>query len=173
MLFKNRKWCHHLKIAYWVKGQPHSPNWATVLLYMFKLNLKSRQSRMQVRYSESSFMRGSRKFCQRGSNFDVLGVFFSWWGEGGSKYHYKLAIIGPSAKHHLNDISLACRCWPNIEWWLGSFVIFRGSGPILLWNSIFLWFFRGVWPPAPLWICAWVFSFLQESICCGYSLEVY
>ena len=25
----------------------------------------------------------------------------------------------------------------------GSFMIFRGSGPVLLWNPIFLWFFRG------------------------------
>ena len=53
---------------------------------------------------------------------------------------------------------LACRWWPNIECWLGSFVIFRGSRPVLLRNSIFLWFFRGgsgptVSPP-PLWIRA-------------------
>ena len=43
-------------------------------------------------------MRGSRKFCQRCSNLD--NVFFSWWGEGGSKYHFKRAIIGPPAKRH-------------------------------------------------------------------------
>ena len=69
-------------------------------------------------------MRGSRKFCQRGSNFD--NVFLSWWGERGSKYHHKQTIIGPPAKRHLNGVSLACPWWPNIECWLGSLVIFQG-----------------------------------------------
>ena len=27
-------------------------------------------------------------------------LFLSWWGEGGSKYHYKRAIIGLPAKRH-------------------------------------------------------------------------
>ena len=80
---------------------------------------------------------------------------FSWWWEGGSKYHYKRAIIGPPAKCHLNDISLACRWWPNIECWLESSVIFKGSSPVLLRNLIFLWFFRGGPDPlCPLWVCA-------------------
>ena len=76
-----------------------------------------------------STMRGSRKFCQRGSNFDkfcfvmflfvfVCFVFVVFLGGGGagrggrddpSKYHYKRAIIGPPAKRHLNGFSLACR----------------------------------------------------------------
>ena len=34
------------------------------------------------------------------------------------------AIIGPPAKRHLNGVSLAGRWWPNIECWLGSFVIY-------------------------------------------------
>ena len=38
-------------------------------------------------------MRGSRKFCQRGSKFD--NAFF--------------VIIGPPAKRHLNGVSLAGR----------------------------------------------------------------
>ena len=33
-------------------------------------------------------------------------TFFSWWGEGGSKYHFR-DIIGPPAKRHLNGVSLA------------------------------------------------------------------
>ena len=47
-----------------------------------------------------------------------------------------------------------CRLWPTVECWLGSFVIFRGSGSILLGlpiflglllgNPIFLGGFRGV-----------------------------
>ena len=46
--------------------------------------------------------------------------FFSWWGDRGSKYRYKWAIIGPPAKRHLNGVSLAGRWWPNIECWVGS-----------------------------------------------------
>ena len=49
----------------------------------------------------------------------------------------KLTTIGPSAKRLLNGILLACQ-WPTIECWLGSFVIFRGYGSILLGNPIFL-----------------------------------
>ena len=69
--------------------------------------------------------------------------FFGWWGKGGSKYYYKRANNGPSAKRHINGVSLACRWWPNIECWLCSFVIFRGSRPVLLRNPKFLRFFRG------------------------------
>ena len=87
-----------------------------------------------------SFMRGSRKFCQRGSN---LVSFFLWWGVGGSKYHYKRVTIGPSAKRHLNGILLVCWWWPNIECWLTAVWFVRGSGPESLRNPIFLWFFRG------------------------------
>ena len=82
------------------------------------------------------YMRGSRKFCQRGSNAD--NVFFSMMGEELSRYHYKRALFGPPAKRHLNGVSLACRFWPKIESWLGSFTILRGSGPVLLKNPIFL-----------------------------------
>ena len=61
----------------------------------------------------------------------------------------------------LSGVSLECRWWPNIDCWLCSFVIFRGSGPVLLRNPIFLWFFRGggggVWTPCPsLWISPWL-----------------
>ena len=40
----------------------------------------------------------------------------------------------------------------NIECWIGSFVILRGSGPVLLKlrNTIFLYFFRGVGGRDPL-----------------------
>ena len=56
-------------------------------------------------------MRGSRKFCQRGSNFDKFFLLF-FYLEGRDdpgKYRYKEAIIGPPAKRHLNGVSLACR----------------------------------------------------------------
>ena len=58
-------------------------------------------------------MRGSRKFCQSGSNLD--NVFFVWWGEELFKYHYKQAIFGPPVKRHLNGVLLACRLWPNMR----------------------------------------------------------
>ena len=49
-------------------------------------------------------MRGSRKFCQRGSKFDFL----------------------MGLHQYLEGVSLAGRCWSNIECWLASFVIFQG-----------------------------------------------
>ena len=89
---------------------------------------------------------GARKFCQRGSNFD--NFFFNLIREEGSKYDYFWgAIIGPPANRHLNGVSLAGRWWPNNECWLGSFVIFRGLGSVLLRDPIFLWFST----PPPFW----------------------
>ena len=37
----------------------------------------------------------------------------------------------------------------HIECWLGSFVDFRGSGPVLLRNPIFVIFKKGSGPPVP------------------------
>ena len=77
--------------------------------------------------------------------------FFSWWGEGGSKYHYKRAIIGLP----LNGVLLAlCWWWPNIDCWLDSFVIFQ-----VIWTSIakqrdiFVIFQGGPDPLSLFWIC--------------------
>ena len=69
-------------------------------------------------------MRGSRKFCLRGSNLynDFLFFcFFSWWGEGGSKPSTTIAgHHRPASETPLNGVSLACPWWPNTECWLGS-----------------------------------------------------
>ena len=93
-------------------------------------------------------------FCQRGSKFDKK---FSWWGDRGSKYRYKWAIIRPPVKRHLNGVWLTCQWWPNNG--LVALWFFRGSGPVLLRNPIFLWFFRGGPDPLSphLWIrpCQW------------------
>ena len=67
-------------------------------------------------------MRGSRKFTQRGSNFDKLMRV----DRIQIQYNFMRAIIGPPTKRHLNGVSLACQWWHNIECWLGSFVIFQG-----------------------------------------------
>ena len=106
-------------------------------------------------------LRGARKFCQRGSNFDVVCCFFVRFlgligvGGGGSKYYYKRAIIGPPVQHHLNGLLLACRWWPNIECWLGRF--FHGiQTSIAMKPYIFVIFQRGSGStvPPPLWIRA-------------------
>ena len=88
-------------------------------------------------------------------------VFFGWWVEGGSKYHYKRVTMGPQANRHLNGVSLACRWRPNIDCWRGSFVVFQG-----IWTSIakklciFVIFQGGSNPlsltPPPLWIRPWI-----------------
>ena len=104
-------------------------------------------------------MRGSRKFCQRGSNFD--NVFFSWWGEGGYKSIFKRAIIGPQAKRRFAGMPMNAQH----RMLASQLRFFRGSGPVLLENPVFLWFFRG-WggsgPPVPLsgtaHVIPWYFS---------------
>ena len=59
-------------------------------------------------------------------------------------------------KRHLSGVSLVCRWWPNIECWLGKLWFLRGSGPVLLWDPIFLWFFSGGPDPlSALWIRTW------------------
>ena len=68
-----------------------------------------------------------------------------WWGREDAN---TTIISGPSLAHQQNTM-LACWWWPNIECWLGSYVIFRGSRPVLLRNPLFLWFFRGVQTPVP------------------------
>ena len=86
-----------------------------------------------------SFVRGGSTlttffFCYC---FLFISIFSSWRGEG-----------GPSSARQL-----ACRWWPNIEFKLGSFVILRGSGLVLLRNPILLWFSGGVQTPHPLDPC--------------------
>ena len=82
-------------------------------------------------------MRGSRKFCQRGSNLD--NVFLVRWG----RTYPNTTISGPFSARQRNA-SLACRLWPKNESWLGSF--FKGIG-----TSIAK-IFEGVRTPCPLWI---------------------
>ena len=56
----------------------------------------------------------------------------------------------PANETPLNGVSLACRLWPNIECWLGSFAILRGSGRVLLKNyiSVILKGVRTLCPPS-------------------------
>ena len=45
----------------------------------------------------------------------VCVCFFSCLGEGGSKYHYKRAIIGPPAKRHLNGVPWRADDGPKVN----------------------------------------------------------
>ena len=67
-------------------------------------------------------MRGFSKFCQRGPTlwFFFLLMMGEWIQIPLWAGHHQ------SASGHLNGVSLAGRWWPNIERWLGSFVIFQG-----------------------------------------------
>ena len=69
----------------------------------------------------------------------------------GSKYHLNLAIIGPPAKRHLNGVSLAGQCWPNIECWLGSFVLGQGIRTSIAKKPFIFAIFQGggSGPPVP------------------------
>ena len=80
-------------------------------------------------FALTSAMRGSRKFCKRGSNSD--NAFFDEGREDPNS-----AKRGPSSRH-LNGVWLAGRRWPNIVCWLGSFVIFQGIWTSIAKNSYF------------------------------------
>ena len=59
-------------------------------------------------------MRRSRKFCQKGSNFELFflrgeRIFIFEGREDPNKYRYKGAIIDPPAKRFLNGVLLAGR----------------------------------------------------------------
>ena len=121
-------------------------------------------------------MRGSRKICQGVHPDSFFFFFFFFLGGGGLlvekkgfKYHYKRAIFGTPAKRHLNGVSLVSRWWPNMECWLGSFVIFLGIRTSSAKESyIFCDFSGGSRPPVSLsgsahvvklwfiWHCAWI-----------------
>ena len=78
-------------------------------------------------------MRGSRKFCQRGSNTDKFFFVLFFRGEGGSKNHHEQAFIGLPAKRR--PIMADIECW--FCSWFCSFVIFKRSRPVILENPIF------------------------------------
>ena len=76
-------------------------------------------------------MRGSRKFCQRGSNFDNVFLVDERWEDPNTtisrpssarqRNAIKMAKLTMGIQY-LDGVSLAC----NIECWLGSFVFFLG-----------------------------------------------
>ena len=92
-------------------------------------------------------MRGSRKFCQRGSNFD--NIFFPVGREDPNKYHYKRAIIGlPAAFRWCADAG------PTLNAGLVA-AFFQGIQTCIARKPyIFVIFQGGPDPLTPLWIRA-------------------
>ena len=94
-------------------------------------------------------MRGSRKFCQRGSKFDYvffLFLFFVFLVVEGIE-DPNTAINGPSSTRQLNAILMVFR-WradvsPTLIAGLVALRFFGGSGPILQRNPIFFVIFQG------------------------------
>ena len=79
--------------------------------------------------------------------------------------------IGLPAKRHLNGISLACRLWPSMEYWIGSFVTFQRIRTSIVRKPYTFVIFGGCPDPLPLlWISAchfitfvpvWLYQFSQ------------
>ena len=75
------------------------------------------------KYKIGNIMRGSRKFCQRGSNSDKFFLFCFFEGSEAPQTTMSRQNFGLPAKRH-------------IECWLCSFVIFRRSRLVILENPI-------------------------------------
>ena len=102
-------------------------------------------------------MRGSRKFFQRGSNFD--NVFLRLMrGE--------MIQIPLCAGHHRPGSETPFKWWPNIECWFGNFVVLQTIRTSI---GKKLYFFKGggVWTPYPPSGSAHA----GLRLCCNKSLE--
>ena len=73
-------------------------------------------------------MRGSRKFCQRGPNFNFLFFLIYFFMRVG---RIQIPLLAghqrPASESHSNGVSLAGRWWPNTECWLVSFMVLTGD----------------------------------------------
>ena len=78
-----------------------------------------------------SIMCGSRKLCQRGSN--SVKFFFR-----GARLHnhQKAGNYRPASEMQLKCCFAGGPIMVHIECWLGSYVIFKGSGPVFLGNPM-------------------------------------
>ena len=88
------------------------------------------------KYKIGNIMRGSRKFCQRGSNSDKFFFVLFFRGERGAKNHNEQAKFRPTSKTPLKWRFADRPIMAHIECWLCSFVIFRRSRPVILENPI-------------------------------------
>ena len=119
------------------------------------LHFQWRMFRRSIQIMSMQNICGCIKFCQRWVEV-WISVFFPFCfpilvDEGVRiQMSIKWVIISPPEKWHLNGVSLAGRWWPNIECWLGSFVIFQGTRTSIVKKLyIVCVFFRGVQTPCP------------------------
>ena len=111
--------------ALWVNQLKQHTNHACSEIYSHSLNELSEQKQKSIDPLDG-FHPQNKKIFSEGVQLCQL-FFFSWLGEWGSKYHYEQAKHLPASE---TPFKLAVwQWWPNVECWLRSFVIFRGSGP--------------------------------------------
>ena len=97
-------------------------------------------------------MRGSKKFCQRGTKFDNFFFSILFLAHEGREDPNATVSVPPSARQG-NAIEMAF-CWrandgPTLNAGFVALWFFSVSEQILFRNPIFLWFFRGFWTPYP------------------------
>ena len=76
----------------------------------------------------------------------TLKTFFFFFKGERIQISLKAGHHRPASETPFNGVSLACRWWPNVEYWLGCSENFRGFDLVSL---------RGPDPLSPLWIRAW------------------
>ena len=116
------------------------------------------------------------RFDRRGLALTTL-FFFVCFGEGKKDPNIKSGPSSTSQRNALNGVSLAGRRWPNIECWLGTFVISHRIRASIA-TKPFRFVFRGggrcfLTPCPSLWISADVLTqFPATNICflSGYVL---
>ena len=89
-------------------------------------------------------MRGSRKYLKgEGVQLGVFCCYFLLMERDRVCLQLKLDHHRLASETPFNGASLTGRYWPNVEYWLGSFVTFQGRPwPVFLRNSIALGFSR-------------------------------
>ena len=103
-------------------------------------------------------MRGSRMFCQRGSKSDK-GFFVFFMLMRGERIQIPLK---------------AGRWWPNIECWLGSFVIFHKIRTSISKKPYIFVIFQGLGAPkplSPLWIRPCFHTVSPEPLLLAYAIR--
>ena len=91
-------------------------------------------------------------FVRGGPNLITFYLFFCFFLVDEGIGDPDFTINGPSStrqRNAINGVSLAGRQRPNIECWLGSFVIFQGIRTSIAKKTYIFVIFRGTGPPAP------------------------
>ena len=111
----------------------------------------------------SPTMHGSRNFCQWGPNYDK--VFFIVDEERDDLNTTKCGPLSARQQNAIeNGVLLADWWWPNIECWLGSFVIFQGIRTSSAKKSYIFFIFQGGGSgPAPPYLDQCMATILYEQ----------